>query len=255
MKTAKLMSWNVNGLRAIEKKGFAQWLLEEEPDVLGIQETKCQAHQVPESIKSIPGYHSYFASAERKGYSGVGLFCKEEPKRVEYGIGLDKFDSEGRIIIGYFQDYMVFNCYFPNGGASEERLQYKLDFYEAVLEFFNSKKGENIIICGDVNTAHQPIDLKRPKENSNISGFLEVERAWVTKLLDHGFIDTFRYLHPEEIKYSWWSYRYKARLTNAGWRLDYFFADPALKERLVNADILNEVMGSDHCPIVLEIGV
>lgn len=254
MKTLKLISWNVNGLRAIEKKGFKEWLLKEQPDILAIQETKCQPEQVPETIKNIPGYHSFFAAAERKGYSGVGLLCRKRPNKIEYGIGIEKFDREGRIIIAYYDTFMLFNCYFPNGGASEERLNYKLEFYAAVLDFFNSQKGNNIIICGDVNTAHQPIDLKRPKENAQISGFLTVEREWITKLLEHGFIDTFRYFKPEEIKYSWWSYRYRARATNAGWRLDYFFADPALKERLINADILNEVMGSDHCPIILEIG-
>ncbi len=254
MKTLKLISWNVNGLRAIEKKGFKEWLLKEQPDILAIQETKCQPEQVPETIKNIPGYHSYFAAAERKGYSGVGLLCRKRPNKIEYGIGIEKFDREGRIIIAYYDTFMLFNCYFPNGGASEERLNYKLEFYAAVLDFFNSQKGKKIIICGDVNTAHQPIDLKRPKENAQISGFLTVEREWITKLLEHGFIDTFRYFKPEEIKYSWWSYRYRARATNAGWRLDYFFADPALKERLINADILNEVMGSDHCPIILEIG-
>ncbi|MDO4541901.1 MAG: exodeoxyribonuclease III, partial [Bacillota bacterium] len=238
MKTAKLISWNVNGLRAIEKKGFVEWLNQEAPDILSIQETKCQEDQVPETIKSLPGYYSYFSSAQRKGYSGVGIFTKKKPEKVEYGIGIEKFDSEGRIIIAYYDNFILFNCYFPNGGASEERLNYKLAFYEAVLDYFNSKKGENIVICGDVNTAHQAIDLKRPKENANISGFLDVERAWVTKLLNCGFIDTFRYFHPEKVKYSWWSYRYRARLTNAGWRLDYFFADPSLKERLINADIL-----------------
>ncbi len=254
MDTLKLLSWNVNGLRAIEKKGFKDWLLQENPDILGIQETKCQREQVPPDIMNIEGYYKYFSAAQRKGYSGVGLFSKKKPLKVEYGIGIEKFDSEGRIIIAYFDSFILFNCYFPNGGASEERLKYKLEFYDAVLDFFNSHKGNNIIICGDVNTAHQPIDLKRPKENANISGFLDIERAWVSKVIEDGFIDTFRYFHPEEIKYSWWSYRYKARLTNAGWRLDYFFADPSLKSRLVKADILNEVMGSDHCPILLEIG-
>lgn len=248
----KLISWNVNGLRAIEKKGFLDWLLKESPDVLGIQETKAQSEQISDALKYPQGYHTYFASAERKGYSGVGIFTKIKPNKVEYGIGIERFDNEGRILIAHYDDFIFFNCYFPNGGASEERLQYKMDFYDAVLTYFNSQKGKNIIICGDVNTAHEPIDLARPKENKDTSGFLEIERAWVTKVLDCGFIDTFRHFYPDTVKYSWWSYRFKARSHNAGWRLDYFFADPSLKPRLTDAFINNDVMGSDHCPIGLE---
>lgn len=248
----ELISWNVNGIRAIEKKGFIDWLKNRKPDVLGIQETKAHPSQLSDDLLNIEGYHSYFSAAAKKGYSGVAIYTKKEPILVEHGIGIEKFDSEGRIIIAHYEDFILFNCYFPNGSASDERFAFKMEFYEAVLEYFNAMKGKNIIICGDVNTAHQPIDLKRPKENSKISGFLDMERAWITKLLDCGFIDTFRYLHPEEVKYSWWSYRYNARKTNAGWRLDYFFTDPNLKERITKAEILNEVIGSDHCPIVLE---
>ena len=249
----KILSWNVNGLRAIEKKGFHRWLLETQPDILAIQETKAHKEQLSDDLLHIDGYHSYFCSGERKGYSGTALYTKEEPNSLEYGIGIQRFDCEGRIIIAHYDDFVLFNCYFPNGGASEERLQYKMDFYDACLDYFQSMQGKNILICGDVNTAHQEIDLARPKENRNISGFLDIEREWVSKVLDAGFIDTFRYFHPDEKKYSWWSYRFHARSRNAGWRLDYFFADPHMKQRLVGAEILNEVQGSDHCPISLEI--
>ncbi|MEE0776329.1 MAG: exodeoxyribonuclease III [Bacillota bacterium] len=249
----KILSWNVNGIRAIEKKGFRQWLLETDPDILAIQETKAHIEQLEDALIHINGYHSYFCSGQRKGYSGTALYTKVKPNLVEYGIGIERFDCEGRIIIAHYDDFILFNCYFPNGGASEERLQYKMDFYDACLDYFKAMRGKHIIICGDVNTAHQEIDLARPKENRNISGFLDIERAWITKMLEEGFIDTFRYFHPEEQKYSWWSYRFHARSRNAGWRLDYFFADPHMKSRLASAEILNEVEGSDHCPISLEI--
>ncbi len=194
MQTYRIISWNINGIRAIERKNALDWFLEERPDILCLQETKAQEEQVPEKLRFIEGYHTYFESAERKGYSGVGLYSKEKPKKIETKIGIEKFDREGRIISADFGKFILFNVYFPNGKASKERLQYKLDFYEAFLEYINplKDKGEKLIICGDVNTAHKAIDLARPKENQNVSGFLPIERAWIDKLLESGYIDTLR---------------------------------------------------------------
>lgn len=248
----RLLSWNVNGLRAVEKKGFADWLLEEGPELLAIQETKADESQLSDGLKEIGPYKGYFSSGEKKGYSGTALYSKKPPLKIERGIGREEFDREGRILTAFYDDFILFNCYFPNGGASPERLQYKMDFYDAVLEYFQSLQHENLLICGDVNTAHQAIDLARPKENSMNTGFLDMEREWITKLLEAGFIDTFRHFHPdEEGRYSWWDYKTRARQRNVGWRLDYFFAANHMEDKLSTADILADVAGSDHCPIEL----
>jgi exodeoxyribonuclease-3 len=255
MKTIKLYSWNVNGIRAVDRKGAMGWFFEEKPSILCLQETKANEEQVPSSLRDIDGYHTYFTSAERKGYSGVALYTTLEPKSVQHGFGVDEFDREGRTIIAQYESFTLFNIYFPNGKASGERLNYKMAFYDAFLEYINQRRddGENIIVCGDVNTAHKEIDLSRPKENRKVSGFLPEERAWIDKLLEHGYIDTFREFNTEPEHYTWWDMKSRARERNKGWRIDYFFISQSLRSRLKNAFILSDIMGSDHCPIGIEI--
>ncbi|GAB6056227.1 exodeoxyribonuclease III [Methanobacterium movens] len=257
MKNIRIVSWNVNGIRAIHRKGFLDWLNKDKPDILCIQETKATPDQLPRSLKEIKGYHAYFNSAERKGYSGVALYSFLKPENIENGFGIDKFDREGRIQIADYGEFVLFNIYFPNGKMSEERLKYKLDFYDAFLDHANQLRdqGKNIIVCGDLNTAHKEIDLARPKENSNISGFLPVERAWIDKFLDNGYVDTFRMFNSDENQYTWWSYRTRARERNVGWRLDYFFTNKEFTDHIESSYILSEVMGSDHCPVGLDIKI
>lgn len=247
----KIYSWNVNGIRAIKNKGFIEWVEGEQPDVLCLQETKIQEEQISDELKNIEGYYSYFCCAQKKGYSGVAIYTKQKPISVMQGIGIEKFDSEGRILIAEFENFTLFNIYFPNGQKDEDRLNYKMEFYDELLAYCEKlrKKGKKLIICGDYNTAHNVIDLKNPKANEKYSGFLPIERAWMDKFISHGYVDTFRYLHPEEVKYSWWSYRFKAREKNAGWRLDYFFITKDLLSELKESSILNDVIGSDHCPV------
>lgn len=255
-KRYKLVSWNVNGIRSVCKKGFFEWVKEFNPDVLGLQETKITADVLTPELIHVPGYTSFWSHAEKKGYSGVALYCKEPPISVREGLGIHRFDCEGRTLVAEYPEFILFNIYFPNGQRGEERLQYKLDFYDAFLEVFNQyrDKGHKVIVCGDVNTAHHPIDLARPKENEKVSGFLPIERAWMDKFVAEGYIDTFRVFHPDEPhQYSWWNMRSRARERNVGWRIDYFFASPNLKPHLVNASIHPEVTGSDHCPISLEL--
>ncbi|WP_291578541.1 exodeoxyribonuclease III [Clostridium sp. UBA6640] len=251
----KIYSWNVNGLRAMLKKDFIPWIMELSPDILCIQETKLQEDNLDENITNIEGYHSYFSHGIKKGYSGVAIYTKAKPESIKNGIGIERFDIEGRILIAEYEDFTLMNIYFPNGQSSEERLQYKMEFYDAILDFCNTEvsKGTNLIICGDYNTAHTPMDIKNAKANEKTSGFLPMERAWIDKFISNGYIDTFRYINPDEIKYSWWSYRFKARERNAGWRIDYFFVSDNMINRVSKAEILNEVLGSDHCPITLEI--
>lgn len=252
----RLISWNVNGIRAISKKGFIDWLNAEKPDVLCLQETKAMPEQVPSNIRKPEGYNAYWNSAERKGYSGVLTYSKTEPAIVIKGLEVEKFDTEGRALMTAFPDFCLFNVYFPNGKASRERLKYKLEFYDTFLEFAEKlrKKGKGIIVCGDVNTAHKPIDLARPKENETVSSFLPVEREWIDKLLEHGYVDTFRHFNKGPGNYSWWDYKTRARERNIGWRIDYLFVSDELLPRLDDAFILSDVMGSDHCPIGIELG-
>ncbi len=251
----KIYSWNVNGIRAVQKKGFVDWVLKEKPDILCLQETKANSEQLDEEILNINGYTSHFHSAEKKGYSGVAVYTRAEPVSYSHGIGIGKYDAEGRVQVLDYGDFMLINAYFPNGQMSDERLQYKLDFNEAMLELCNSlvKKKKNVILCGDYNTAHNEIDLKHPKANETRSGFLPIEREWIDRYIANGYIDTFRELYPDTVKYSWWSYRMNARKSNAGWRIDYFFVSKDFMKNVKDALILNEVMGSDHCPVVLEI--
>jgi len=251
----RILSWNVNGLRAVYKKGFLDWFFSEQPDILCLQETRISADQVPDELQHLKGYHTYWASGDRKGYSGVALFTKEEPVRVQTGFEVERFDNEGRIIIADYRWFMLFNIYFPNGKASKERLQYKLDFYDACLDRLDElkKKRKKIIVCGDVNTAHKEIDLARPKENESVSGFLPVERAWIDKLVTHGFIDTFRMFNTDSGQYTWWDLKTRARERNVGWRIDYFFVSGNLAKKVTSAFIMADVTGSDHCPVGVEI--
>ncbi len=251
----KLISFNVNGIRAIEKKGFFQWMEQESPDVLCLQETKAHPDQLIEKILQPEGYKSFWSSAEKKGYSGVAIYTKKQPKSVEEGIGVKEFDSEGRTLIADYGDFILFNIYYPNGGQGNKRVPFKMGFYDAFLKKAESlrKKGKSLIICGDVNTAHTEIDLARPKENVKNTGFLPEEREWVSKFINCGYIDTFRHFVKEGGHYTWWDYFTKARERDVGWRIDYFFITPDLLPRLKKAFILKDVMGSDHCPVGIEL--
>jgi len=251
MPETRLLSWNVNGIRAAHRKGFTDWMAQEKPDILCIQETKAHPDQLPRDLTHMAGYQAHYSSAIRRGYSGVATYSRRPPLAVSSGIGIDRFDSEGRILVTTFDEFTVFNIYFPNGKSSPERLQYKMDFYSAFLDHVTSRlrQGEKIVICGDVNTAHTAIDLARPRENENISGFLPEERAWIDHLIDSGFIDTFRFFEKGGDHYTWWDYKTRARERNTGWRIDYFFVSENLAGQLTSACILSDVPGSDHCPI------
>ena len=263
----KIISWNTNGLRATVRQGNLFPLFEKyKPDILCLQETKSEPDQLTKETKNIPGYYSYFSySKEKKGYSGVAIYTREKPKEVLYGMNTKKFDSEGRIIGVKLKNFTLINCYFPNGGAGPERLKYKLEFYDAFLKFILKlrKTGEKVIFCGDVNTAHTEIDLARPKENVENTGFLPIERAWLDKVVKNNFIDTYRKFYPNKTgAYTYWDQKTRARDRNVGWRIDYFFASkeflslgrsPATGEaKIKNTGILSDYPGSDHCPIWLE---
>ena len=252
----RLISWNVNGIRAVHKKGlFLGWIEEEQPDVLCLQETKAHESQLPEALTKVEGYSSWFSTPERKGYSGVALYTKEEPRSVSFGLGVERFDNEGRTVVADFDDFVLLGIYFPNGKRSAERLRYKMEFYDAFLDYVENlrREGRNVVVCGDVNTAHKEIDLARPKENEKISGFLPEERAWMDTFLERGYVDTFRQFHQEPGNYSWWDTMTRARERNVGWRIDYFFTDADLASSLTDGFILPDVMGSDHCPVGIEI--
>lgn len=257
MSLISVFSWNVNGIRAVHKKGFLEWFEKAKPDILCLQETKATRKQFPSDIRSVDNYKLYISEAERKGYSGTATYSSIKPLKVEYGFGQDKFDLEGRIVISDYDAFVLFNIYFPNGKMSLERLQYKMDFYDAFLEYADDLKdqGRNVVICGDVNTAHKEIDLAHPKENSKISGFLPEERAWIDEFLSHGYVDTFREFNKEPEQYTWWSYRTRARERNVGWRLDYFFVNKEFMQNVKSSYILYDVMGSDHCPIGIDIQI
>ncbi len=253
----KIISWNVNGLRAIYKKGNFGEIMGISPDILCLQETKCEAEQLPEEVRNPAGYFSYFSHSKmRKGYSGVGVYTKEKPKKVEKGMGIKDMDKEGRLLVLYYKDFVLLNGYFPNGGGGPERLRYKLEFYDHFLKFIEKlrKKGHKVIVCGDINTAHEDIDLARPKENSKNTGFLPEERAWIDELMYHGYLDIFRHLHPNtRDAYSYWDMKTGARSRNVGWRIDYFFISPDLLKSVKHATMMTNFYGSDHCPIVLEL--
>ena len=249
----RIYSWNVNGIRAVARKGFLDWMDEEKPDIIGLQEIRIQDHQLKDKLRNIDDYYSYFNYGEKKGYSGVALYTKKEPLDVWFGLGVEKFDKEGRVLVAEYEDFYLLNIYFPNGKRNETRLNYKLDFYDEVLDYCESlrEKGKEVLVFGDYNTAHHRIDLKNPDANKDTSGFLPIEREWLDKLEDHGYIDTYRYFQPEKETYSWWSYRTRARERDAGWRIDYHFISEGLEEKLEDADILTDVMGSDHCPVTV----
>ncbi len=253
----KILCWNVNGLRAIAKKGFLDWLEREKADIVCLQETKLDNGSLPDDLVSPHGYTSYWAdSTVRKGYSGVAIYSKIPHARCEVGLGIPRFDDEGRTLILTTDAFTLITGYFPNGGEDLSRVPYKLAYSDAVLAKAEAlhKKGQPLIICGDVNTAHREIDIARPKENAGSTGFLPIERAWVDKLVQAGYVDIFRDRHPNAPHhYTWWSYRANARPKNIGWRIDYFFVSPDLTAKVDKAYIQKDVAGSDHCPIGLEL--
>ena len=254
----KLISWNVNGLRAVINKGFKEFFKEIDADIFSIQETKMQEEQLDENIlKIFKGYNAYWNSAEKKGYSGTAIFTKQKPLNVIYGIGKEEHDKEGRVITLEFEKFYMVNIYTPNSKRELERLDYRQiweDEIRAYLLELNTKKP--VVMCGDLNVAHNEIDLKNPKTNRKNAGFTDEERAKMTKLLNAGFVDTFRYKYPEvEGKYSWWSYMFHAREKNAGWRIDYFIVSENLKDKIEDAKILADIYGSDHCPVELDLNI
>lgn len=248
----KLISWNVNGLRACIKKGFMDFLASADADILCLQETKMQEGQ---EIIETPGYHQFWCSAEKKGYSGTLTLTKEKPLSVSYGIGIDIHDHEGRAVTAEFNDFYLVNFYVPNSQDQLKRLAYRMQWEDDVRDYLSQlQKSKPVIVCGDMNVAAEEIDLKNPKTNRKNAGFSDEEREKFRQLKASGFIDTFRYFYPDlEGVYSWWSYRFNARKNNAGWRIDYFLASEELESRLSDAKILTDVMGSDHCPVVLEL--
>ena len=248
-----LLSWNVNGIRAIEKKGFFEWMHKESPDILCLQETKAHPDQLTETFLKRKGYHVYWASAEKKGYSGVAIYTKKEPKSV-LGLGDAEFDSEGRTLMADYGDFVLFNIYYPNGGQGNKRVPFKMRFYDVFLKKVEKlrKAGRKIIITGDVNTAHTEIDLARPKQNEKNTGFLPEERQWMGKFFECGYVDTFRHFYKEPGHYTWWDYKTGARARDVGWRIDYFFVSENLLPNLKKAFILKDVVGSDHCPVGIE---
>ncbi len=251
----KIWSWNVNGLRAVLNKDFIKTIRSNTPDIIGLQETKLQEHQIPEELNELSEYHKYWSHALRKGYSGTALFSIEQPLAFEEAFGVEEFDTEGRINIAEYEHFFLFNIYFPNGAMSDERLAYKLRFYDKALEVMEAKRksGKAVFVAGDYNTAHREIDLARPKENENISGFLPIERAWLDKITASGWVDTFRQFDSSPDQYSWWSYRAGARPRNIGWRIDYFFVNKEHLHLVAQAGIRQDVMGSDHCPVYVEL--
>jgi exodeoxyribonuclease-3 len=308
----KIISWNVNGIRAWYKKGALEELLKEKPDVFCFQETKAHENQLPEELKKVPGYLSYFDHSKgKKGYSGVAIYIKNglitnnlkqitktssvipaeagiqseiiqnsnlDPRireddnaksksyklsvidyklPIDYGLGIPELDQEGRFLAVHLKDFTIITCYFPNAGTKPERLEFKMKFYDAFLAYVEKlkKKQPNIIFCGDVNTAHNEIDLSRPKENENHTGFLRIERDWIDKIVKKGWIDSFRHQHPKKVQFSWWDMKTFARNRNIGWRIDYFFVSPALEKKIKKAEILDQIFGSDHCPIELVISL
>ena len=246
----KYISWNVNGLRAVIKKGFLEYIEEENPDIIGLQEIKLSEGQLD---LEIPGYNMYYNYAERKGYSGTAIFTKEKPINVTYGIGIEEHDNEGRVITAEFSEYYFITVYTPNSKDKLLRLDYRMIWEDEFLKYLkNLEKSKPVIVCGDLNVAHKEIDLKNPKTNTRNPGFTIEERNKFTNLLDSGFIDTFRYFYPDkEFAYSWWSYRGNARKNNTGWRIDYFCVSESLKNRITDAEIQSNIEGSDHCPVVL----
>ncbi len=253
----KIVSWNVNGLRAVARKDLLSPVFYTlRPDILLVQETKATEDQIEKEVGTIPSYRGFFnASQTRAGYSGVGLYLKKEAEEVTYGMGVSKYDMEGRVITAHYENLIVSNIYFPNGGQGPDRLQYKLEFYDVFLEYIDGlRKKSPVVWGGDVNTAHEAIDLARPKDNEKNTGFLPIERAWLDEVIAHGWIDTFRSAHPHESgAYTYWDMKTRARERNVGWRIDYLFMSSDLEKKLKKATIHNGFFGSDHCPISVDL--
>ena len=252
----KIIGWNVNGIRAIHRKGHWHELLALDGDIFCIQETKASPEQLPEEMQNPEGYHAYFSSSRtRKGYSGVAVYSKEEPIEWSEGLGIEKFDEQGRILTLHFKDFVLVNVYVPNGNSKTAPLDFKLEFYEKLLEYMNElHKDKPVVMTGDINVAHEEIDLACPKENVKNIGFLPEERAWIDEYIQAGFADVFRSMHPHaEGAYSYWDLKSGARERNVGWRIDYFFASPTLMGKIKKSEILSDVYGSDHCPISIEL--
>ena len=250
----RILSWNVNGIRAIAKKGFLDWLHDESPDVLCLQETKASPEQLTQELLEPQGYSAYWSSAEKKGYSGVAIYTKEQPVEVA-PMGLQRFDAEGRVLQADFCDFVLITAYFPNSQDGGRRFDYKLDFNESMQKICGglSAQGKSVVLCGDFNVAHKPIDLARPKENEKSPGYLPEERAWMDRFIGAGYVDTFRVFNADGGNYTWWSYFTKGRERNVGWRIDYHCVNPAASSMVADARILSEVMGSDHCPVELRL--
>jgi exodeoxyribonuclease-3 len=246
----KFISWNVNGLRAVAGKGFADVFADLDADFFCLQETKLQVGQIDLDFL---GYQSYWNYADKKGYSGTAIYTKHEPLSVRYGIGIDEHDHEGRVITLEYQDFFLVCAYVPNSQDGLRRLDYRMR-WEDDMRAYLSGLPKPVVFCGDLNVAHEEIDIKNPASNRRNAGFTDEERAKFGELLSAGFIDTWRFQHPDEVKYSWWSYRFNARANNAGWRIDYFVVSDALRDRIVSTDIHNEIFGSDHCPVELVLG-
>lgn len=275
MKEKKIICWNVNGIRAWSKKGCMDWVLSQNPDIFCFQETKAHPEQLDTSLLNIEGYTSYFDHSKiKKGYSGVAVYAKEKPIRVDTDLYIENntkndngeknelggkvLDQEGRFIALYFKDFLFIDCYFPNGGGEPHRLKYKLKFYKAFHKYVEKarKSGLKIVFCGDLNVAHAEIDIARPKENQNHVGFLPIERAWLDGVIASGYIDTFRFMKPDaRDAYSWWDVKSGARNRNIGWRIDYFLVDESQKKNIIDAQIHADIFGSDHCPISLVIKI
>lgn len=250
----KIISFNVNGIRACHKKGAFGELLALGADIIGIQETKSTPDQLPEEVLHPQGYFSYFdSSKERKGYSGVAVYTKVKPQKVQYGLGEESFDTEGRCLTLHFENFAFVTAYFPNGGRDEDHFKFKLAYYDKFLKHVQKleKKYKHVIFCGDLNVAHNEIDLARPKENAKQIGFLPIERAWVDRVIEAGFIDTFRTENKDKVMYSWWDQKTRSRERNVGWRIDYIFVSKSLQDRYKNASIMDDFLGSDHAPVVL----
>ena len=254
MKEVKLISWNVNGVRAVEKKGFVEEMLKWDADVVCLQETKASADQLSDDLLNVNGYKSWWHSGIKKGYSGVSIYSRLEPVAIHEGLGIEEFDNEGRVITAEYEDFYITNCYFPNAQEKIKRIDYRLAFGDALIEKLNSDfNDKSRLICGDYNVAHKPIDLARPKPNEGKPGYSIQERNWMDKFIGLGYTDTFRMFNQEPNEYSWWSYRGGARDRNVGWRIDYFCVDTASKDKITEAGIMQDVKGSDHCPVSVTI--
>lgn len=254
----RIASWNINGIRACAKKGFGGWLEHSECEIVGVQEVRATEEQIPAEIREPEGFSTHFVAAERPGYSGVGLFSRIAPDDVETSLGVEDFDAEGRLQIARFGKLLVANCYFPNGNGKDRdnsRIPFKLDFYRALYDRLEKplRDGERVLVIGDYNTAHKPIDLARPKQNEETSGFRPEEREELDRWIRNGWVDTFRHFHSEGDRYSWWSQRFNVRAKNIGWRIDYILASPGAMPFVRGGDILHHILGSDHCPVVADL--